>query len=202
VESRDKSTGDHIQRTQAYVTILGHELIQKGQFPDELNEKELTLIARAALLHDIGKIGVSDIILLKPGRLDDEEFAAMKAHTTIGAGLLKMMYKRTPTQQYLKYAIQIAESHHEKYDGSGYPHGLKNNEIPLCSRLMAVADVYDAVVADRIYRKAMSAQDAYKVIIAGKNTHFDPVIIDAFMVVFKEIEAVAKRDTSKSWNIV
>jgi putative two-component system response regulator len=193
IESRDKATGDHVQRTRIYVTLLGRELINQGRFSDELNERELSLITRAALLHDVGKIGISDTILLKPGRLDDAEFAMMKTHTTIGAGILETMYRRTPTQHYLKYATQIAEGHHEKYDGSGYPHGLKGEEIPLCSRMMAVADVYDAVVADRIYRKAMTPQEAYNLIVTGKGTHFDPYLIEAFEVVHRDMEATARR---------
>ncbi|MDR2314252.1 MAG: response regulator [Spirochaetaceae bacterium] len=193
IENRDKSTGDHIHRTRIYVTLLGRELIHQGHFAGELNEKEMSLITRASLLHDVGKISISDTILLKPGRLDDAEFAIMKTHTTIGARILETMYERTPTQNYLKYAKQIAEGHHEKFDGSGYPRGLAEDAIPLCSRIMAVADVYDAVVADRVYRKAMTTQEAYNLIIAGKGTHFDPRIIDAFMVVHGDMEKVAKR---------
>ena len=197
VESRDKSTGDHIQRTRIYVTLLGRELIRRNCFAGELNEQELSLITRGALLHDIGKVGVSDAILLKPGRLDDREFSIMKTHTTIGAGLLRDMYRRTPTQHYLNYAVQIAESHHEKYDGTGYPHGIKGDDIPLCSRIMAVADVYDAVAADRIYRKAMDPQESYNIIVEGKGTHFDPRITDAFMAGYEEIQAVARRSAGQ-----
>jgi len=197
IESRDKSTGDHVQRARLFVNVLGKEMIQQGHFSGELNDRELALMARGALLHDIGKIGVSDTILLKPGRLDDQEFAIMKSHTTIGAKILQTMYERTPTQQYLKYAIQIAESHHEKYDGSGYPHGLKGEAIPLCSRIMAVADVYDAVVADRIYRKAMSPQESLNLILAGKGTHFDPFVIEAFEAIHEKIEEVACRTSFK-----
>jgi putative two-component system response regulator len=191
IENRDKSTGDHVQRTRIYVTLLGRELINQGHFALELNQTELSLITRAALLHDIGKIGVSDTILLKPGKLTDEEFAIMKNHTTIGANILRTMYERTPTQHYLGYAIQIAEGHHEKYDGTGYPQGIKGEAIPLCSRIMAVADVYDAVVADRIYRKAMSPQEAYDLVVGGKGTHFDPLVTCAFMAIHKDIEAAA-----------
>jgi putative two-component system response regulator len=201
IESRDKSTGDHVQRTRIYVTLLGRELLHQGHFTGALNEKELSLISRAALLHDIGKIGVSDTILLKPGRLDDTEFNIMKSHTTIGAGILQTMFERTPTQSYLKYAIQIAEGHHEKYDGTGYPHKTKGEDIPLCSRIMAVADVYDALVADRIYRKAMTAQEAYNLVMDGKGTHFDPHIIEAFAAVHEDMEGVARRRSSEMVSI-
>jgi putative two-component system response regulator len=148
-------------------------------------------MVRAALLHDIGKIGISDIILLKPARLDDAEFAVMKTHTTIGASILKSMYDRTPTQHYLKYAIMIANGHHEKYGGGGYPSGIQGNEIPLCSRIMAVADVYDALVADRVYRHAMSHEEACGIIIGGKGTHFDPMVIDAFEAIHKKFARAA-----------
>jgi len=195
VENRDKNTGDHIQRTQRYITLLGRELIKQGHFAGELNETELALMTRGSLLHDIGKIGVSDTILLKPDRLDDKEFAIMKAHTTIGAGILRDMFKRTPTQHYLYYAIQIAEGHHEKYDGTGYPHGAKGNDIPLCARIMAVADVYDALAADRVYRKAMNSKEAFNLIVQGKGTHFDPLVIEAFTEVYDEIEAAAMSPT-------
>jgi putative two-component system response regulator len=201
IESRDKNTGDHLQRAQTFVVLLGKELIKRGHFPEELNEQELTLMARGALLHDIGKIGISDTILLKPDRLDDEEFNIMKTHTTIGARILQTMYERTPTQHYLKYAIKIAEGHHEKYNGSGYPQRLKEEEIPLCSRIMAVADVYDALVADRIYRKAMNFQEALKLVVAGKNTHFDPVIIDALVAIHDKIEDVAKHNSVKAGDV-
>jgi len=198
VESRDKNTGDHIQRTRKYVSLIGRELINQGLFTVELNEKELSFITRGALLHDIGKIGVSDTILLKPDRLDDREFGIMKAHTTIGADLLKEMYQRTPTQHYLNYAVQIAEGHHEKYNGTGYPHGIKGENIPLCSRIMAVADVYDAVAADRIYRKAMDPQEAFNLVVEGKGSHFDPKIIDAFISIHDEIEVIARRSVSSA----
>ena len=197
VESRDKSTGDHIQRTRKYVTLIGRELINRGRFSGDLNEKELSLITRGALLHDIGKIGVSDTILLKPARLDDREFNLMKNHTTIGASLLRDMYERTPTQNYLKYAIQIAEGHHEKYNGTGYPFGIAGEKIPLCSRIMAVADVYDAVAADRIYRKAMDPQEAFNIVVDGKGSHFDPEVIDAFVSIHDEIESTARRSSAQ-----
>jgi putative two-component system response regulator len=194
IECRDQNTGGHVQRTSAIFALLGKELRNQGQFTDELTDSELDMMSRAALLHDIGKIGISDQILLKPDRLNDEEFEIMKTHTTIGADILKTMYKRTPTQHYLKYAILIAGGHHEKYGGGGYPCGIKGDEIPLCSRIMAVADVYDALVADRVYRKAMSHQDACNIIISQKGQHFDPRIIDAFEAIHEKLaEAVGKK---------
>jgi putative two-component system response regulator len=185
VEYRDRNTGGHILRTSKYAELIGLELIERREFTKELHD--LDMIIRAAPLHDIGKIGVSDLILLKPGPLDDNEFAAMKLHTTIGASLLRKVYARTPTQTYLKYAILIAESHHERYDGKGYPYGIKGENIPLCSRIMAVADVYDALVDNRVYRPALTHEAAHNIIIAGRGAHFDPIVVDAFNAVQERI---------------
>jgi putative two-component system response regulator len=180
IECRDVSTGGHVQRTRRYVSIIGEALRGKGLFTSELDSGELNLIVRAASLHDIGKIGVSDLVLLKPGRLDVNEFAIMQNHTLIGADILEGMLKRSPTRYYLAYAKQIAESHHERYDGKGYPHGLGGEAIPLCARMMVVADVYDALVADRVYRPAMSHKDACRIILEGRGLMFDPRIVDVF----------------------
>jgi putative two-component system response regulator len=180
IECRDGNTGGHVVRTRQYVALLGSFLVDKGLFPEELNRRELELIARAAPLHDIGKIGVSDAILLKESKLTDEEYEQMKAHTTIGAGIIDRMYRRAPTQHYLNYARKIAESHHERWDGRGYPNGLAAEEIPLCSRIMAVADVYDALVEDRIYRPALPHEEAMRIMTEARGAIFDPVLLDVF----------------------
>ncbi|MDR0529201.1 MAG: response regulator [Zoogloeaceae bacterium] len=184
VEYRDADTGGHIIRTSRYVELLGRGLIARQSSGDArdalLTEEELSFFTRAAPLHDIGKISISDTILLKPGRLTPEEFEIMKTHTTMGGRFLRQMYKRTPTQRYLRYAILIAEGHHEKFDGSGYPSGLSGKDIPLCARLMAVADVYDAVVETRCYRKGMTPNEAREIILRGKGSHFDPLLVDIF----------------------
>jgi putative two-component system response regulator len=187
MEGRDKNTGGHVQRTALYMDSLCRELMRQGYFLDELNDDVIPLLKRAALLHDIGKIGISDNILSKSGRFNNEEFAEMKTHTTIGSDILESMYNKTPTQYYLKYAKTIAEGHHEKYDGTGYPYGLSGDSIPLCSRIMAVADVYDALVANRGYRKAMSHDDACELILSGKGTQFDPRVVGAFEAVNEEM---------------
>jgi putative two-component system response regulator len=180
IECRDESTGGHVVRTSKYVELLGRELLERGLFVDELSGPALSMIVRAAPLHDIGKISISDRILLKPARLSDEEFAAMKEHAILGAQIVENMYVRTPTQTYLRYAAMIAASHHERYDGTGYPNGWKKDVIPICGRIMAVADVYDALVENRVYRRAMSHVEAYNVIIEGQGTQFDPRVIEAF----------------------
>jgi putative two-component system response regulator len=164
-----------------------------GLFTDDLTSTDLAMMVRAAPFHDIGKIAISDKILLKPDRLDDEEFAVMKQHTVIGEEILKNMLARTPTQQYLHYARMIAASHHERYDGKGYPRRLAGDEIPLCGRIMAVADVYDALVDDRVYRRGMSHAEACRIIIDGRGALFDERIIDAFEAINGELARVAKK---------
>ncbi|MDR2157591.1 MAG: HD domain-containing protein, partial [Clostridiales Family XIII bacterium] len=164
VECRDENTGGHISRTSKYVTLLGMELLESGAYGDRLTEEDVERMGRAAPLHDIGKVGVSDAILLKPGRLTEDEFAAMKKHSLIGKVMLERLLTDMPYQKYLAVAIEIAVTHHEKWDGSGYPFGLVGDDIPISGRIMAVADVYDALVADRVYRKAMSQEKAYAII--------------------------------------
>jgi putative two-component system response regulator len=180
IECRDENTGGHVVRSSRNVDLLGRELIKNGLFPGELNPPELQLMVRAAPLHDIGKIAISDRILLKAGRLDDEEFSIMKRHASIGEDILERMYQRTPTQHYLRYACLIAASHHERFDGKGYPKGVSGGSIPLCGRIMAVADVYDALMDNRVYRSGMNQSQAYSIISGGKGTQFDPVVIEAF----------------------
>ncbi|MDR0730628.1 MAG: response regulator [Treponema sp.] len=180
VECRDDNAGIHVLRTGKYVEILGRELLTAGTFGAELNEADMDMIVRAAPFHDVGKIGISDTLLLKKGALTPNEYAEVQKHTLIGAHFLEAIYKRTPEQHYLKFARLIAESHHEKYDGTGYPHGLAGDDIPLCARIMAVANVYDGCITDRVYRRALSHEDACRVILDGKGTWFDPRIVDAF----------------------
>jgi putative two-component system response regulator len=167
-------------RTSKYVEIIGRALLEKGLFPKDLTESELEMMIRAAPFHDIGKIGVSDVILLKPGPLTEEEYAQAKEHTRIGGRILLNIYKRTPSQHYLKFASTMAEGHHERYDGHGYPLGLAGDDIPLCCRIMAVANVYDACITDRVYRKGMAHGEAREIISTGAGTAFDPLIVKAF----------------------
>ncbi|MDR0553693.1 MAG: response regulator [Treponema sp.] len=190
IECRDENTGGHVIRTARYVELLGRELIENGLFSDELTGTELRMIVRAAPLHDIGKIAISDRILLKTGRLDDTEFSIMKRHAELGEAILERMYRRTPNQPYLRYACLIAGSHHERYDGKGYPQGLKGDEIPLSGRIMAVADVYDALIDNRVYRSGMSPAQAYNIIHEGAGSHFDPRIVNAFNQIQEQISAI------------
>jgi putative two-component system response regulator len=180
IECKDDNAGTHVLRTGKYVEILGRELLEAGVFKEELSGGNLDLIVRAAPFHDIGKIGISDVLLLKEGTLTAEEYEEVKKHTLIGARFLDAIYERTPEEQYLRFAKLIAESHHEKYDGTGYPHGLAGNGIPLCARIMTVANVYDGCITERVYRKALSHEEACRIILDGKGTWFDPRIVEAF----------------------
>jgi putative two-component system response regulator len=198
IECRDENTGGHVVRTSKYVEALGMELMKNGLFTDDLNPAELQMMVRAAPLHDIGKIAISDRILLKAGQLDDIEFSMMKRHSEIGATILKRMYQRMPAQHYLRYASLIAGSHHERYNGKGYPQGLAGNNIPLCGRIMAVADVYDALMENRIYRSGMGHLQASNIIFENSGSHFDPHIVDAFRNIRDQMIDIANMQKEKS----
>jgi putative two-component system response regulator len=192
IEFRDKLTGGHVARTSKYVRMLGERLVAMDLYATELGQTHLEMLERAAPLHDVGKIAVPDRILLKPGRLDEDEFANMKRHAKIGEIILDGMYARMPSQHHMKYAGLIAGSHHERYDGLGYPDGLKGDAIPLPGRIMAVADVYDALVCNRVYRKAMSHEEARAIILQGRGSNFDPFVVDAFEAIHGELEREAQ----------
>jgi len=176
VESRDENTGGHIVRTAMFIGILGEEFVESGV----LTESELKLIVCAAPLHDIGKIGIKDSILLKPGELTSPERLEMMNHSEKGAALIKKMQIKFPNHAYLQYAYDIALNHHERFDGKGYPNGIKGEEIPFCARLMSVVDVYDALTSDRVYRPGMPKEKAVEIIFNGNGTQFDPIILEAF----------------------
>ena len=183
VEARDKSTGNHIKKTAAYVEALAEQLKKEGKFADVLTDEFVHKLKRAAPLHDIGKIAVSDLILNKPGKLTDEEFSIMKSHTTEGWKILTKMVEDagdTIDAEYLNESIDMAHYHHEKWDGSGYPTGIKGEEIPLSARIMAVADVFDALVAERVYKKPFTYEKAMAIITEGAGKHFDPQIVETF----------------------
>jgi putative two-component system response regulator len=180
IECKDENIAGHVLRTGKYVELLSRTLFDAGTFGSDFNSDDIDLITRAAPFHDIGKIGVSDKILLKRGPLDPEEYAEVKKHTVIGAQVLQLVFERTPTQKYLSFARIIAEGHHERFDGRGYPKGLSGNDIPLCCRILAVVNVYDACMTDRVYRKALDHKAALDIIIQGKGLAFDSRIVDVF----------------------
>jgi putative two-component system response regulator len=190
IEFRDEKTGGHVERTAKLAEYLGKEILKRNIFSDEFNNDELEMMIRSAPLHDIGKIAVSDSILLKPGKLTNEEFDAMKRHAAIGGEILEHLYSRTPTQRFLQYAKVIAVSHHEKYDGTGYPYGIAGDNIPLCGRIIALADVYEALTSNRVYRAKMPISEVNAIIMKGKGTHFDPRIEGVFEDIREELEMV------------
>lgn len=191
-ETRDNETGAHIVRTQKYVEALGRYLIEQGKYQEDLTPHSLELIGKSAPLHDIGKVGIPDAILLKPGKLTDDEFTVMKAHPLIGRQAIEKAEEQIGSMPFLQYAKEISESHHEKWDGSGYPYGLIGQEIPLSGRLMALADVYDALITKRVYKPAFSHEKSRDIIIEGRASHFDPEIVDAFIAIEEEFITIAK----------
>lgn len=191
IETRDIGTGEHVVRTKRYVRMIADRLRQCGKYKDILTEDEIERIENAAPLHDVGKIAVSDTILLKPGKLTAEEFEKMKTHTVKGKGMIEDIFTGMGDELFLQTAEQIAVSHHEKWDGSGYPEGLKGDDIPLPARIMAVADVYDALVSVRVYKPSVSPDDALDIIISESGTHFDPVIISVVKDMRKELKNTA-----------
>ena len=180
VEFRDGDTGKHIERTQNYLGILLGVMIAKEIYTEIIDEWDIWLVSQSVQLHDIGKIAVKDSILHKPGRLEPEEFEQIKQHALLGERIIEKIEKNAPRQAFLEHAKIFAGSHHEKWDGSGYPRGLSGCDIPLQGRLMAIADVYDALISERPYKKGMPHKDAVEIIMNGKGTHFDPVLIDVF----------------------
>lgn len=188
VENRDDNTGGHIKRTAKYVEIIADELKKQGKYPEILTEKYISDMVVAAPLHDIGKIHISDVILNKPGRLTEDEFAIMKTHTTAGEKLLIHAKDELGESSYLDMAIEMAAYHHEWWDGHGYPYNIKGNEIPLCARIMAVADVFDALTAKRCYKNAMPVEKAVSIIREETGTHFDPIVAEAFLSAVDKID--------------
>jgi putative two-component system response regulator len=180
LECKDFNVGNHVLRASEFAELLIRELFEAGTFGDEIKLEDIDMMKRAVPFHDIGKIGISDTILRKQGPLNAEEREEINKHTVIGANMLRGIYARTPGQHYLETAIAIAEGHHERYDGKGYPRGLKGDDIPLSCRIMAVANVYDSYTSDRIYRKAGSHEETCQKILEGRGTEFDPRVVDAF----------------------
>ncbi|MDR2755863.1 MAG: response regulator [Planctomycetaceae bacterium] len=185
VESRDDITGGHIERTQHGVRVLVEALLDHPVFGEEVSRWDIKLLLQSSQLHDVGKIAISDRILLKPGKLDRDEFEEMKQHTTIGVQIIERIESITRTCDFLRYAKIFAGTHHEKWDGSGYPEGLSDKSIPLQGRIMALADVYDALVSERPYKKAFSRSEAIKIIQNAKGIQFDPILTDIFAKVME-----------------
>ncbi len=179
-ESRDPETGSHLDRVRCYVRVIAKGLIGRDQYEGIVDDQYVRLIYQTSPLHDIGKVGIPDMVLLKPGRLSDREFEVMKTHTTLGARTLAAAVERFPYAPFLRMAHDIAAYHHERFDGSGYPEGLAGEEIPLAARIMALADVYDALISKRVYKEAFSVDIAHSIILQESGSHFDPDLVEIF----------------------
>ncbi|MCL2498707.1 MAG: response regulator [Defluviitaleaceae bacterium] len=190
VENRDKLTGRHIEQTAAFVKILLEAMVERGVYADDIKNWSIEMLVSSSRLHDIGKIVVSDLILNKPGKLTEDEYKIIKTHSGEGERIISDIIAESGDEDFLHFARLFAGNHHEKWDGTGYPRGLKGLEIPLPGRIMAVADVYDALVSERPYKKAFSHEKAVEIILEGKENHFDPEIVDIFHAVnalFKDV---------------
>lgn len=191
-ETRDSDTGNHIRRTQFYVRTLAEQLRHNPKYTAQLDDRTIDLLFKSAPLHDIGKVGIPDRILLKPGRYTPEEFEVMKTHTTLGRDAIAKAEQQLGLEvDFLRLAKEIAYSHQEKWDGSGYPLGLTGEQIPLSARLMTLADVYDALISRRIYKEPMAHEVAVSIIREGSGSHFDPDVVDAFLVVEHQFQEIA-----------
>lgn len=193
-ETRDNETGNHLKRTQSYIRALAVKLQSHPRFQDFLSDDHIEALHKLAPLHDIGKVGIPDHILHKPGKLTVEEFEIMKQHPSLGDKVLAQAERNLPEpSRFLHIAREITTGHHEKWDGSGYPKGLQGDDIPISARLMAVADVYDALISKRIYKEAYSHEEAATIITQGQGSHFDPDVIEAFLAIQTEFQQIAKR---------
>lgn len=193
-EVRDQETGNHLRRTQNYIRTLANYLSTNPRFSDFLQPHVIDMLFKCAPLHDIGKVGIPDRILLKKGRYEPHEFEIMKAHPRLGyEALLNAQGASDETPEFLDIAKQIVYGHHEKWDGSGYPQGLAGDAIPIPARLMALADVYDALISRRVYKTGMSHEQAAAIIVEGRGKHFDPDVVDAFLSLGEAFQDIARR---------
>jgi len=192
-ESRDPETGAHLERVRSYSQALARQLALNPKFDRVIDEKYIHLIYLTSPLHDIGKVGIPDSVLLKPGRLSDLEFSIMKQHATLGAETLDAAVQEFPEASFLKMARDIAATHHERFDGSGYPAGLQGYDIPLCGRIVALADVYDALTSKRVYKDAFTHHVARSIILEESGSHFDPDVVDAFLAAEEKFLAIRER---------
>ena len=192
VEFRDKYTGGHIVRTQQYLKVLIDEMIKEGVYAEEISEWDMTSVLSSAKLHDVGKIAVPDVILGKTDKLSTDEFETMKAHVTASVEAIEKIISKTEEDEFLTHALLMAGTHHEKWDGSGYPLGLRGYNIPLEGRLMAVADVYDALISKRQYKEAFTHEEACRIIEESAGTQFDPVLVQVFQNLKDKFDQIAK----------
>ncbi|MDR2594479.1 MAG: HD domain-containing protein [Fibromonadaceae bacterium] len=196
VETYGNITGKNVEKTQSYLDLLIKAISKRGLYAEEMRDWDIGLVLKSSKLYDVGKIAVKDEILSKHGKLTEEEFTEIKKHTTSGEGIIEKMKQKPTEHEFLKHAKIFAATHHEKWDGSGYPKGLKGLEIPLEGRLMAIADVYNALVSDRPYKMAFSHEEAVEIITDNKEKAFDPDLVDVFLEIadeFKKISMTGKK---------
>lgn len=191
VERRDGNTGGHIERTQSYLRILITALQGHEKYGKQIETWDVDLLVHSSQLHDVGKISISDAILKKPGKLTPEEFGEMKKHTTYGEEIIEEMMSLSVEKDFLRYAKELAATHHERWDGTGYHRGLAGEDIPLSGRLMSIADVYDALVSERPYKHPFTHEEAVQIIVDGKGTQFDPTLVDVFEQLTDKFAAVS-----------
>jgi putative two-component system response regulator len=196
VESRDENTGGHVERTSIYVKLLADALWERNVYKEELEKLDLSLFVSSARLHDVGKIAISDMILNKPDRLTETEYDIMKTHAYEGERAIEQIASRTSNIEFLTNALLFAGSHHERWDGKGYPRGLAGTNIPIQGRMMAIADVYDALVSERPYKNASSSDEATRIIMENAGTQFDPLIAEVFYEIKDKFEAVVTADNA------
>ena len=194
IESKDDSTGGHVRRTTLYAKALAKELRDRKYYRDVLSKDYVKNIVKAAPMHDIGKISIPDAVLQKPGKLTEEEFAVMKQHAENGGKIIQDTFGHLSNQEYRDVAYQVARHHHERWNGKGYPEGLREEEIPLCARIMAVADVFDAISQNRCYRAAMPLDPCFEIIKEGRGKDFDPVIVDVFLDIREQVEEIHRTE--------
>jgi putative two-component system response regulator len=193
-ETRDLDTGNHIRRTQHYIRVLAEHLRNHPRFASTLTDTYITTLFKSAPLHDIGKVGIPDRILLKPGRFEPDELEIMKTHAVLGRETIEHAEQELGVEVgFLTCAKEIAQNHHEKWDGTGYPNGIGGDDIPICARLMAVADVYDALISHRVYKEGMSHDAAAEIILGGSGAHFDPDIVAAFQATSPQLQIIASK---------
>ena len=198
IESRDTETGEHVARTSAYVKVIAENAKRDGVYSNVLTDHYISLLTTLAPMHDVGKILVSDKILRKPGKLTEEEFEQIKLHTKYGDKVVRQVLSDITDEEYLSFASDIASYHHEKWDGKGYPKGLKGEEIPLSARIMAIADVFDALVSKRCYKEPMPIDDAFKTIEEEAGTHFDPKLVQVFLNAKEDVIAITNKIVDKN----
>jgi putative two-component system response regulator len=195
-ESRDSDTGAHLERVRNYCRVLAQQLATQAKFTSEIDGEFIRLVYSTSPLHDIGKVGIPDCVLLKPGMLNDDEYARMKTHAELGAKTLDAALDQFPHAKFLRMARDIAATHHERWDGTGYPKGLRGEEIPLCGRIVALADVYDALSSKRVYKEAYGHDIARAMIVEGAGKHFDPDVVSAFLACQEQFAAIRRQYSS------